>query len=85
MLFVKSGANNLAFEVTLNSVPVLDYTFSGNFITAIHEVVTSARVGRNQLEFRITGGSGTLEFGDVVLHFHQRDKSGDHFREPIVP
>lgn len=74
VLFVKSGANNLGFEVKINGSKQLSYTFTGFQINTLHEVINAnvLQAGTNNIEFRITGGSGTLEFGDSVLWW-QRD------------
>lgn len=74
VLFVKSGANNLGFEVKINNSSQLSYTFTGFQVNTLHEVISAnvLKAGTNNIEFRITGGSGNLEFGDAVLWW-QRD------------
>ncbi len=78
VVFVHGGADKLAFEVKINGSKELAYQFtvSGTRIHTLHEViganVLKTGTNANKIEFRITGGSGTLEFGDAVLHY-QRD------------
>ena len=74
VLFVNSGASNLGFEVKINGTSQLNYTFTGFRINTLHEVLDSnvLQAGTNNIEFRLIGGTGTLEFGDAVLHY-QRD------------
>ena len=74
VLFVGSNASNLRFEVTINGSSQIDYTFSGYRVNTLHEVVDAnvLKAGNNKITFRILSGSGTLEFGDIVLHY-QRD------------
>jgi hypothetical protein len=71
---VKSGATNLGFEVKINGSSQLNYTYTGFRSNTLHEVIDAnvLQAGTNNIQFRITGGSGTLEFGDVVLWW-QRD------------
>jgi hypothetical protein len=76
VLFVHGGADKLGFEVKVNKSAQLSdfFTVSGTRIHTLHEVINAnvLKAGTNNIEFRITGGSGTLEFGDTVLHY-QRD------------
>ncbi len=74
VLFVKSNARNLKFEVKINGSKQLFYTFTGFQLNTLHEVVSANTLkhGANNIEFRITGGQGTFQFGDVVLWW-QRD------------
>jgi hypothetical protein len=76
VLFVHGGAEKLAFEVRINKSVQLSYVFtvSGTRIHTLHEVINAnvLKAGTNTIEFRITGGFGSLEFGDTVLHY-QRD------------
>lgn len=76
VLFVHGGAVKLAFEVKINKSAQLNYVFtvSGTRIHTLHEVINGnvLKAGTNNIEFRITGVFGTLEFGDTVLHY-QRD------------
>ncbi len=74
VLFVSQGANNLGFEVKVNGSSQLSYTFTGFRVMTLHEVIDAnvLKTGTNNVVFRITGGSGTLEFGDTVL-LYQRD------------
>jgi hypothetical protein len=60
--------------VKINGSSQLSYSFTGFQVNTIHEVIAANVLiaGTNNIEFRITGGSGTLEFGDVVLWW-QRD------------
>ena len=74
VVFVLNGASNLSFEAKINGASQLNYTFTGARFHTLHEVINAntLQAGANNIEFRITGGSGGLEFGDVVLHY-QRD------------
>ena len=74
VLFVKNGANSLGFEVKINGSSAMTYTFTGFQVNTLHEVIAAnvLQAGTNNIEFRVTGGSGTLEFGDAVLWW-QRD------------
>jgi hypothetical protein len=76
VLFVKQGADSLGFQVMINGSQQLSYTFSGFRVNTLHEVIAAnllkAGTNANKIFFGITGGSGALEFGDVVLHY-QRD------------
>jgi hypothetical protein len=74
VLFVAQGANSLAFEVKINDAVQLNYTFTGFQVNTLHEVIDAnvLKAGTNNIVFRITGGSGTLQFGDIVLQY-QRD------------
>lgn len=74
VLFVQSGASSLGFQVMINGSKQLSYTFTGFRVNTLHEVIDAnvLKAGTNNIFFGITGGSGGLEFGDVVLHY-QRD------------
>lgn len=74
VLFVDGDADSLAFQVKVNGKSQLSYTFTGFQVNTLHEVINRdvLKAGTNNVEFRITGGSGKLAFGDVVLHY-QRD------------
>jgi hypothetical protein len=74
VLFVSTDSNNLAFEVKINGSQQLSYSFTGFQINTLHEVINAnvLKAGTNNIEFRVTGGTGALQFGDVVL-FYQRD------------
>ena len=74
VLNVNSGATSLGFEVKVNGSSQLSYTYTGFRSNTLHEVIDAdvLRAGSNTIEFRITGGAGGLEFGDVAL-FYQRD------------
>jgi hypothetical protein len=74
VLFVAQGASSLAFEVKINNVAQLNYTFTGFQVNTLHEVIDAnvLKAGTNNIVFHITGGSGTLQFGDIVLQY-QRD------------
>jgi len=72
VLFVYKGCG---FEVKINGTKQVDFSFSGPTIVALHEVIAAnvLKAGSdNNIEFRVVVGRGTLEFGDVVLHY-QRD------------
>lgn len=74
VLFVDGNAKNLKFEVLINGSGQLSYTFTGFQVNTLHEVIAAnlLKQGANSIEFRIVGGTGKLEFGDVVLWW-QRD------------
>ena len=74
VLFVDPGAASLTFEVAVNGSPQLSYGYNGPHHSTLHEVISGnvLKAGTNNVSFRITGGTGNLSFGDVVL-FYQRD------------
>jgi len=74
VLFVDGNAKNLKFAVLVNGLEQLSYSFTGFQINTLHEVIAAnlLKQGTNSIEFRIVGGTGKLEFGDVVLWW-QRD------------
>lgn len=74
VLFVSGNAKSLKFEVLVNGSVQLSYTYSGFRSNTLHEVIAAdlLKQGTNSIEFRIVGGTGKLEFGDVVLWW-QRD------------
>ncbi|HEX8128896.1 MAG TPA: hypothetical protein VF527_07330 [Pyrinomonadaceae bacterium] len=74
VLFATSAANSLKFEVKINGTAQLSYTVTGFRTNTLHEVIDAnvLKAGSNNIAFRITGGSGALEFGDTVL-LYQRD------------
>lgn len=73
VLFVPSNASNLAFEVKINGSSQLNYTFSTPGINSLHEVINTSvlNAGTNNIEFVKTGGTGTLQFGDVYLLYQR--------------
>lgn len=73
VLFVSSNASNLAFEVKINGSSQLNYSFTGFQVNTLHEVIDANKLkaGTNNIEFIKTGGTGTLQFGDVYLLYQR--------------
>ncbi len=76
VLFVEAGAGSIGFKVSINGSSELQYTFTEARVNTLHEVISAnllkAGTNANKIVFSITGGSGKLDFGDIVLHY-QRD------------
>ena len=71
--FVSSkNSDNLSFRFSINGTAVRTINVTGNFFGTIHEVQSNVtRNNQNELEVRITGGSGSVTISDIVL-FVQR-------------
>ena len=75
VLKVESNTADLRFEVAVNEIDQVNYTFSEfRSSSTLHEVIDQnvLQAGENSIKFRIEGGTGGVRFSDVVL-FYQRD------------
>ena len=73
----RAGSGSVSYRVSVNGVEVSTPTISDdtpprNF-TSLHEVigVNNISSGENNVEFRVTDGSGTLRIADVVIFYLQ--------------
>ena len=75
VLKVDSNTTDLQFEVEVNEIDQVNYTFSEfRSSSTLHEVIDQnvLKACENSIKFRIEGGTGGVRFSDVVL-FYQRD------------
>jgi hypothetical protein len=72
----REGSGSVTYEVKVNgsSAPTSTvYTVSQPDWSTVQETIPTnvVKQGSNTVEFRVTGGSGTLSIGDVVLWYRQ--------------
>lgn len=74
MAITAGSVDGLALRVTINGHEQIAYTIDGVMFTTIQEVLGGnvLRTGANEITFNFAGGTGTINFSDVVLHY-QRD------------
>lgn len=65
----RKASGSVTYTVTLNGQLLNTYTVSSADRFALHETIDSNQVnqGDNNLVFTVTGGTGTLGLGDVML------------------
>jgi hypothetical protein len=65
----RKATGSVTYTVTLNGTLLNTYTVNSTDRFALQETVDTAQViqGNNDLVFRVTGGTGTLGLGDVML------------------
>lgn len=69
----REGSGSVTYQVTLNGTLLNTYTASLGERRALQEATGTDRIqqGTNEVEFRVTGGTGSLEISDVILFYRQ--------------
>jgi hypothetical protein len=69
----REGAGSVTYEVKVNGSVLSTYTVTVGDWVAVHETMSTDAIhfGNNTVEFRVTAGTATLSFGDVVLFYRQ--------------
>ncbi len=69
----REGTGNVTYEVTMNGTLLNTYTVTLGERRAVQEAMdtTTIQQGNNTVVFRVLGGTGTLEIGDVILFYRQ--------------
>lgn len=70
----RGGTGKVNYQVSVNgSTPEGTYVLSNDDTHSIQEVVPTDRLvsGENEVTFAVTGGTGNLTIGDVVMFFRQ--------------
>jgi len=73
MLDPSSGADNLTYDVEINSKKVGSASLSGGVTRSKHEAVQKniLKHGSNSIQFEVKSGSGSVTFSDVILYFRR--------------
>ena len=69
----REGTGSVSYEVKVNGSVLSTYTVTVGDWVGVKEAISTddIHLGNNTVEFRVTGGTGTLSFGDVVLFYRQ--------------
>ena len=69
----REGTGTVKYEVKLNDQNPNKYVVDLKDWSSVHEAfnTSSIKQGTNKVEFKVTGGSGTLSIGDVVLFYRE--------------
>ncbi len=69
----REGTGTVTYEVTMNGTRLNTYTATLGERRAVQEAMdtTTIHQGTNTVVFRVLGGTGTLEIGDVILFYRQ--------------
>jgi len=69
----REGAGSVTYTVKINSGLVNTYTVTLADWSAVQNAMDTSVIkqGKNTVEFRVTGGTGTLSFSDVVLFYRK--------------
>lgn len=74
--FMVSGTNarNLQYRFSINDNVIRTIVVTGNHFATIHEALpgNNLRIGRNRIEVRVVGGSGSVTLSDIILHFQRK-------------
>jgi hypothetical protein len=77
-VLIRKGTGDFNVGMKINDSDQLDYTFAGvkqTIVNTIHEVISPnlLKLGTdaNEIAFGIGGGTGSIEIGDIVLHYQR--------------
>ncbi|MEM7794070.1 MAG: hypothetical protein AAF579_06395 [Cyanobacteria bacterium P01_C01_bin.118] len=85
----RTGTGPVSYKVLVNGTEVFAPTISGDTATKnftfLHENMSTntLNAGENNIEFRVTGGTGTVRISDVVI-FYRRDIGALAVNEPVA-
>jgi hypothetical protein len=67
------GTGSVSYEVKVNGSTINTYTVTEADRLAVQESISTddIQLGNNTVEFRVTSGTATLSFADVVLFYRQ--------------
>jgi hypothetical protein len=61
--------NNLTYTIDINDVPATGHRVDSSVLHSEQKVVKGFKRGPNTLGIKLTGGTGTLEISEIVLHY----------------
>jgi hypothetical protein len=69
----REGTGSVSYEVKVNGNVIGTYTVTLGDWVGVKEAISTddIHIGNNTVVFRVTGGTGTLSFGDVILFYRQ--------------
>jgi hypothetical protein len=70
-LEVEGPPQSLAWNLSINGTQLVGFTHSSDRFAGLQEVFQGSilQAGNNDATVEITGGSGRIEFSDLVVHF----------------
>jgi hypothetical protein len=69
----REATGSVTYEVKVNGNVINTFVVTGADWVGVHEAISTddIHLGNNTVEFRVTGGTATLSFSDVILFYRQ--------------